>query len=65
MATDKIQTGVRFTEDVLLKMAFIAKKNCRSLNAQLEFLAMRCIEEYEERNGEILIPEEDRYLYRK
>ena len=65
MATDKIQTGIRFTEDTLLKMSYIAKKNLRSLNAQLEYLALKCIETYERENGAIQIPEEDKYLYRK
>jgi len=65
VATDKIQTGIRFTEEVLLKTSYIAKKNCRSLNAQLEFLALKCIEEYEMENGTIQIPEENKFLYRK
>ena len=65
MATDKIQTGIRFTEEALLKMSYIAKKNCRSLNSQLEFLAQECIEKYESDNGAIQIAEEDKFLYRK
>ena len=65
MPTDKIQTGIRFTEEVLLKMSYIAKKNCRSLNAQLEFLSLKCIAEYEAENGGIQIPDEDKFLYRK
>ena len=64
MATDRIQTGIRFTEEMLLKISYIAKKNCRSLNAQLEFLAQNCIEEYELVNGIIQIPDEDKFLYR-
>jgi len=36
MATSKIQTGIRFEEEILLKMTYIAKKNRRSLNNQLE-----------------------------
>ncbi|MCL2367673.1 MAG: hypothetical protein FWC72_01630 [Oscillospiraceae bacterium] len=65
MATDKIPSGVRFEEDMLLKMAYIAKRNRRSLNAQLEFLAQTCIEEYEAENGEIQISDEDREKYRR
>ena len=65
MPTDKIQTGIRFTEEVLLKMSYIAKKNCRSLNAQIEFIAKKCIEEYEKESGIIDIPDENKYLYRK
>ncbi|MCL1819437.1 MAG: Arc family DNA-binding protein [Oscillospiraceae bacterium] len=55
MATAKIQTGIRFEEEMLSKIAYIAKKNRRSLNAQLEFLAQKCIEEYELENGKIEI----------
>ena len=61
MATDKKQTGIRFEPEVLYKLAFIAKKNVRSLNAQLEFLAQNCIEEYEKENGEIPAKDEDIY----
>lgn len=55
MGTNKIQTGIRFNQDLLNKITFVAKKNMRSLNAQLEFLAQECVEEYEAKNGEILI----------
>lgn len=47
MAEYKIQTGIRFDEIMLGKMKFIAKKNHRSLNAQMEFLAQECIKAYE------------------
>lgn len=65
MATEKIQTGIRFTEDMLLKITYIAKKNHRSLNAQLEYLAQNCIEEFESKKGEIVLSETDRQKYRK
>ena len=65
MATDKIQTGIRFTEDMLLKITHIAKRNHRSLNGQLEFLTQNCIDDYEKENGPILISEEDLAHYRK
>jgi len=58
MATTKIQTGIRFEEEMLIKITYIAKKNRRSLNAQLEFLAQKCIEEHEIKNGEIKINNE-------
>jgi len=58
MATTKVQTGIRFEEEALRKMAVIAKRNCRSLNAQLEFLAQKCIEEYERENGAIDVLDE-------
>ena len=50
---DKIQTGIRFEQDLLNKISFIAKQNKRSLNAQLEFLAQECVYEFENKYGEI------------
>ncbi len=61
MATNKIQTGIRFEPEVLYKITYIAKQNVRSLNAQLEYLAKTCIKEYEDANGEIEINEEEMY----
>ena len=61
MATTKIQTGIRFEAEMLAKIARIARKNRRSLNAQLEFLAQKCIKEYEAENGEILISDDEKY----
>ena len=46
MATNKIQTGIRFEPELLYKIAHVAKENKRSLNAQLEFLALTCVKEY-------------------
>ena len=53
MATNKIQTGIRFEPELLAKIAYVAKNNKRSLNAQLEFLAQECVEKYEKEHGEI------------
>ena len=63
MATNKIQTGIRFDPELLYKITYIAKDNKRSLNAQLEFLAQACVKEYEAVNGAIAIDEEA--IYRK
>ena len=63
MATNKIQTGIRFDPELLYKITYIAKDNKRSLNAQLEFLAQACVKEYEAANGAITIDEEA--VYRK
>ena len=63
MATNKIQTGIRFDPELLYKITYIAKDNKRSLNAQLEFLAQACVKEYEAANGAIAIDEEA--VYRK
>lgn len=57
MATNKIQTGIRFEPELLYKITQVAKKNKRSLNAQLEFLAQVCVQEYENANGKIPIDE--------
>lgn len=51
MATNKIQTGIRFEPELLYKITHVAKDNKRSLNAQLEYLAQLCVKEYEAKNG--------------
>lgn len=63
MATNKIQTGIRFEPELLYKISCVAKENKRSLNAQLEHLAQICVKEYEEENGPI--PADEEQLYRK
>jgi hypothetical protein len=57
VATNKIQTGIRFEPELLYKITQVAKKNKRSLNAQLEYLAETCVREYERENGEIELDE--------
>ncbi|MBE6548916.1 MAG: Arc family DNA-binding protein [Ruminococcaceae bacterium] len=59
MPTLKIQTGIRFEPELLSKIAIVAKQNKRSLNAQLEFLAQACVEEYEKEHGTILLEDEN------
>lgn len=59
MATNKIQAGIRFEEKMLRKITHIAKRNRRSLNAQVEFLVQQCIEEYEAENGSIHLDDEE------
>ena len=61
MAANKIQTGIRFEPELLYKIAYVAKNNKRSLNAQLEYLAQVCVKEYEAANGEIPVDEEQVY----
>ena len=61
MATNRIQTGIRFEPELLYKITQIAKSNKRSLNAQLEFLAQNCVDEYEKETGEIPLDEEALY----
>ncbi len=63
MATNKIQTGIRFEPELLYKISLIAKENKRSLNAQLEYLAQVCVKEFEAMNG--VIPVDEEQLYKK
>ena len=63
MATNKIQTGIRFEPELLYKITHVAKDNKRSLNAQLEYLAQLCVKEYEVKNGTIPVNED--VLYKK
>ncbi|MGM9608232.1 MAG: Arc family DNA-binding protein [Oscillospiraceae bacterium] len=63
MATNKVQTGIRFEPELLYKITYVAKRNKRSLNAQLEYLAQECVQRYEAENGPISIDEET--LYKK
>ena len=63
MATNKVQTGIRFEPELLYKISYVAKDNKRSLNAQLEYLALICVKEYEASNGPIPVDEDT--LYRK
>lgn len=61
MATNRIQSGIRFEPELLCKISYVAKKNKRSLNAQLEYLAQLCVDEYEKENGEIEVSDDDLY----
>ena len=63
MVSNKVQTGIRFEQELLYKIAHVAKDNKRSLNAQLEYLAQRCVKEFESENGPI--PVDENSLYRK
>ena len=63
MATNKVQTGIRFEPELLYKITYVAKDNKRSLNAQLEYLAQNCVKEFESVNGTIPVDEE--ILYKK
>ncbi len=58
MATNKIQTGIRFEPEQLYKISYVAKENKRSLNAQLEYLAQICVKEFEASEGPIPVDED-------
>ena len=59
MAHLKIQTGLRLEEPTLRKITYIAKKQKRSLNAEIEFAVENAIAKYEKDNGVIQLQEED------
>lgn len=61
MATNKIQTGIRFEPELLYKITYVARENKRSLNAQLEYLAQQCVREFEASNGAIPLDEDKLY----
>ena len=63
MATNKVQTGIRFEPELLYKISYVAKDNKRSLNAPLEYLAQESVREYEAENG--VIPVDEEKLYQK
>jgi hypothetical protein len=53
MPTTKVQTGQRFDEDLLRKITYIAKKESRSLNNQVEYAVKRLVADYEKEHGPI------------
>ena len=53
MATSKIQTGLRLEELALKKITYIAKKQRRSLNAEIELAVDKSIADYEALHGDI------------
>ena len=61
MAVNKVQTGLRMEPELLYQITYVAKKNKRSLNAQLEYLAQCCVEKFEAENGPIPMDEEKIY----
>lgn len=59
MATAKIQTGLRISEDLYAKALAIAQLERRSLNNLAEFALAKYVEEYEQANGAITIKSAD------
>ena len=62
MANNKIQTGIRFEPELLYKITHISKENKRSLNEQIEYLALTCVKEYERENGEIELNKKELFI---
>jgi len=57
MATNKAPFTFHLEDEYLEKMKFIAKRETRSLSNLLEHLCKLQIEDYEERHGEINLPD--------
>ena len=56
---DKIYTQMRLEPHTLAKLRYIAGQESRSMNAQVEYLVVQCINRYELEHGEIPLPEPD------
>lgn len=59
MATDKRQYTLRLKEENFQKIRYLATRDCRSLAAEIEYLILQYITEYEKEYGEIPVSEED------
>lgn len=57
MATNKIQTGLRLNEATYEKARILSMREQRSLNNLIEYVVQRYIEDYENKNGPIQVPE--------
>ena len=53
MSSLKQQTGIRFSPELVDKMAYIAQKNKRSFNGEMEFLVEGYVRDYERMHGKI------------
>lgn len=47
--------SVRLDDELLDKLHVVANSEARSANGQIIFLIRKCIEEYEKKNGEIIL----------
>lgn len=50
---------LRLEDDIREKLRYLATKNCRSLNKEIEFVVRQYIESYEKEHGEIPLPEKE------
>lgn len=58
MKTIRRQTVLRLEDTDHQKIMYIAAKNKRSFNAQIEFLVQECVASFEEKNGKITLPQD-------
>lgn len=56
----KIALQTRLDETIHQKLKFIADKELRSLNAQLEYFILQGIKEYETNHGQIEVQKSDK-----
>ena len=61
MATTKIPTMLRLPEDLHLKTKEIAQIECRSVNAEIEYILAKYISNYESENGSLPINTDELY----
>lgn len=59
MERKKIQTVLRLHENTYRKSKILASREHRSFNKLIEHILQTYIDDYESKNGEILIEEED------
>ena len=59
MATNKIQTGLRLHEATYEKARILSTREQRSLNNFIVYIVQRYIEDYENKNGPIQLPEQN------
>jgi len=59
MATNKIQTGLRLNEATYEKARILSTREQRSLNNLIEYVVQRYIDDYENKNGPIQVPEQN------
>lgn len=50
--------GIEIDPELHYKLHYIAKYEGRSANGQILYLLRRCIKDFEDRDGEIIIPDE-------
>lgn len=53
MASKKISTTLRIDNELYKKIKFIADRELRSINAQLEYCVLQCVRDFEEKYGQI------------
>lgn len=54
----RIATQIRINEEVYKKAKYIAKKESRNTNSQIEYFVKLGVETYEKEHGTILYPDE-------